>query len=365
MRLVPYVDSFLTNHRAKILALAVVVLAATAWPSKARTTDTRRQVRERDQRGRRAEVPESIPVSGLRDVFWRVIHEVSVDRIMLIAAGVTFYILLATFPALAALVSLYGLIADPLLIADHLRALANILPPGSFEIVADQMKTIAQGRDTTLGITFFLSLSIALWSTRNGILAIFDAMNVAYDEDEKRGFIRLNLIGLAFTLCAIVGMAALIAMVAVLPAILSYLWLDGFQEQVFLILRWPFLLGCVLCAVTLIYRYGPSRQPARLRWLNWGAVLTTVAWLVMSIGFSFYLSHFADYNATYGALGTLIGLLMWIWLSVAILIVGAELNAELEHQTAMDTTTGPSRQMGARGAFVADTLGQLSADRDR
>ena len=313
-----------------------------------------------DGHGRAADVPEAIPARGLLDVFWRVVAEVSGDRVMLIAAGVTFYLLLATFPALAALVSLYGLVADPHTMADHLDIMASLLPPGSFEIVAEQVRNLAESRDSTLGITFFASLIIALWSTRNGVLAIFDAMNVAYGETEKRSFIRLNLIGMVFTLCAIVGVAGLIGVVAVLPVILSYVWLDRFHEQLLLVLRWPVLIGFVFCAVMSIYRYGPSRQPARLRWLTWGAALTAIAWLAMSAGFSFYLGHFADYNATYGALGALIGLLVWTWLSVAILIVGAELNAELEHQTAKDTTTGHARPMGTRGAFVADTLGALS-----
>ena len=226
--------------------------------------------------------------------------------------------------------------------------------------MAGQVRSLAESRDSALGIAFFTGLIVALWSTRNGVLAIFDAMNVAYDEDEKRGFIKLNLIGLGFTLCAIIGLAALIGLIAVLPAVLAYVWLDRFHEQLLLVLRWPVLIAVVFCAVLAIYRYGPSRRPARLRWLTWGAALTTVAWLAMSIGFSFYLGHFADYNATYGALGALIGLLVWTWLSVGILIVGAELNAELEHQTARDTTTGLPRPIGTRGAFVADTIGETA-----
>lgn len=310
-----------------------------------------------DAHGRQAEVPESIPARGLRDVFWRVFHEITTDRVMLISAGVTFYLLLAIFPALAALVSLYGLVAYPSTMTDHLNALATLLPPGSFEIVADQVASLAASRDRTLGLTFFAGLIIALWSTRNGVLAIFDAMNVAYDEDEKRGLFKRNMIGLAFTTGGILGLIVLIGLVAVLPATLTYLWLDGSDERLLLILRWPLLLVLAFVAVTCIYRYGPSRAPARLRWLTWGAGLTVVAWIVMSAGFSFYLSNFADYNAAYGAFGALMGLLIWIWLSVGILIVGAEVNAELEHQTARDTTTGPPRPMGARGAFVADTVG--------
>ncbi len=309
-------------------------------------------------RGREADVPEEIPMRGLRDVFWRVVGEVSEDRVMLIAGGVTFYLLLAMFPALAALVSLYGLAADPLTIANHLRKLAIMLPPGAFDIVADQIRALAGRREESLGITFFVGLAFALWSTHSGTLALFDAMNVAYEEKEKRGLVRLNLIGLAFTLCAIVGAIAVVALIAVIPLILSYVWLDGLKEKLALYGRWPLLLIIVAGAVTTIYRFAPSREPARLRWLTWGAVLTTIAWSAMSLGFAFYLDHFANYNATYGTLGALIGLLVWIWLSVTILIIGAELNAELEHQTTRDTTTGAPRPMGTRGAYVADTLGR-------
>ena len=312
------------------LAGAAVWVAAPTWRASGLVPDKH----EIDAHGREAEVPESIPARGLRDVFWRGFHEVSTDRVMLISAGVTFYLLLAIFPALAALVSLYGLVADPSTMADHLTALASLLPPSSFEIVADQIASLAASRDRTLGLTFFVGLIIALWSTRNGVLAIFDAMNVAYDEEEKRGFVKRNLIGLVFTIGGVLGLSALIGVVAVLPAILAYLRLDGADKRLFLILRWPVLLVLAFCAVTCIYRYGPSRSPARLRWLTWGAALTVVAWIAMSVGFSFYLSNFADYNAAYGAFAALMGLLIWIWLSVGILIVGAELNAELEHQTA-------------------------------
>lgn len=311
-------------------------------------------------RGRDAETPEAIPVKGLKDVLWRVVYQVSKDRVSLIAAGVTFYLLLALFPAISALVALYGLAADPSTMAEHLRELSGMLPPGAFDLIADRIDSLAGSRNSTLGLTFFVGLSIALWSTHSATLAIFDAMNVAYDETEKRGLLQLNLVGLAFTLCAMVSAAAILGLVALIPILLSYIWLDRFEEQMALVVRWPILFLIVATATTAIYRFGPSRQPAKFRWLTWGAVLVTVSWFMMSLGFSFYLEHFANYDATYGTLGALIGFLVWIWLSVLILIVGGELNAELEHQTTKDTTTGLPLPMGARGAYVADTLGQTS-----
>ncbi|MBB3657908.1 membrane protein [Rhizobium sp. BK650] len=332
-----------------------------------RRSDTRRAAGERvdlstegDSHGRQASVPEAIPKRGLRDVFWRVVHEVSDDRVTLVAAGVTFYLLLAMFPALAALVSLYGLFADPLTMAEHLGKLAVVLPPGAFDLVSEQIHSLAERRDSALGLAFFIGLAVALWSTHSGTLALFDVMNVAYEEREKRSLIRLNLIALCFTVCAIVAAILIIGLVAVMPMVLSLIWLDRFQEQVALLVRWPLIVAVVIVAVMAIYRFGPSREPARLRWMTWGAVMTALAWFLMSLGFSAYLDHFANYNATYGTLGALIGFLVWTWLSVTIMIVGAELNAELEHQTAKDTTTGKPMPMGTRGAYVADTLGETA-----
>ncbi|WP_028749079.1 YihY/virulence factor BrkB family protein [Rhizobium mesoamericanum] len=313
---------------------------------------------EDEGRGRNAAVPEAIPWKGLRDVFWRVIHEVAEDRVTLIAAGVTFYLLLALFPALAALVAIYGLVADPATMAEHLRELSGLLPPGAYDLIAERIRGLVETRSSTLGITFFVGLAVALWSSHNATLAIFDAMNVAYEEREKRGLIRLNAIALCFTLCAMLVAALMIGLVAVMPVVLSFIWLDQFKEHLALLLRWPLLLLIAGLATTAVYRFGPSREPATLRWMTWGSALVTVSWFVMSLCFSFYMDHFANYSATYGTLGALIGFLVWAWLSVAILIIGGELNAELEHQTARDTTTGVPLPMGLRGAYVADTLGK-------
>jgi membrane protein len=347
---------------AAMLVLTVATLALMGKRQPVATDDPSDGAEGGADHGRDAGVPEEIPVKGLRDVFWRVVHEVSEDRVTLIAGGVTFYLLLGLFPSLAALVAVYGLVADPATISDHLRELSGLLPPGAFDLIADQLKSLAQSRNSTLGFTFLMGLGVALWSTHSGTLAIFDAMNVAYEETEKRGMIRLNAVAFCFTICAMASAAAMLGLVAVMPLVLSYLWLDQFKEHMALLLRWPILLVIVAAAVTAIYRFGPSREPAKFRWMTWGSLLVTASWFAMSLGFSFYLNHFANYSATYGALGALVGLLMWIWLSIVILIIGGELNAELEHQTAKDTTTGSPLPMGSRGAYVADTLG-ATADR--
>lgn len=348
-------------------ALAIVGLGLMAGvlsprgdaPGRALNKGTDRKTRSAsDGRGRHAERPTEIPVPGLRDVFWRTVNSVSDDNVTFVAAGVTFYLLLALFPALAAVVSLYGLLADPADISAHIRDMSGVLPPGAIQILSDQLQSLVQNRNTTLGFAFLGGLAIALWSAHNGTLAIFQAMNVAYDEKEKRGFIRLNLVALAFTLGTMVSAALMIGALALLPVITSHLSLTPLKESLTLLARWPFLLAMMFLALTAIYRFGPSREPAKVRWITWGATLATFAWLLMTLGFSWYLDNFANYNATYGALGGLIGFMVWMWLSVAVLIVGAEVNAELEHQTERDSTTGPPQPIGERGAFVADDIGK-------
>ncbi|MGP4802279.1 YihY/virulence factor BrkB family protein [Agrobacterium cavarae] len=313
-------------------------------------------------RGRDAEAPQDIPAKGLRDVFWRVVKAIMADRVTLIAAGVTYFMLLSLFPALGALVALYGFVADPTAIMAHIGFLAGVFPPGSFDLIMNQLTSLTQQATSTRSLAFFGGLLVAIWSANSGMKALFDAMNVAYQEDEKRSLVRLNLLSLGFTFCALVVAIILIAAIGVLPAVLKYLWLDDWQEFLARLARWPFIILVFGCGISMIYRYGPSREEAKIRWLSWGVVFSTVLWLVASVLFSFYLENFANYNATYGTLGALIGLMVWVWISVVILIVGAEINAELEHQTRKDSTTGSPKPMGDRGAYVADTVGEAVRD---
>ncbi|MDQ1194343.1 YihY/virulence factor BrkB family protein [Agrobacterium sp. SORGH_AS 787] len=313
-------------------------------------------------RGRDAEAPQDIPAKGLRDVFWRVVKAIIADRVTLIAAGVTYFMLLSLFPALGALVALYGFVADPTAIMAHISFLAGVFPPGSFDLILDQLTSLTQQATSTRSLAFFGGLLVAIWSANSGIKALFDAMNVAYREDEKRSLVRLNLLSLGFTFCALVVAIVLIATIGILPAVLKYLWLDDWQELLARLARWPFIILVFGCGISMIYRYGPSREEAKIKWLSWGVMFSSVLWLVASVLFSFYLENFANYNATYGTLGALIGLMVWVWISVIILIVGAEINAELEHQTRKDSTTGAPKPMGERGAFVADTVGEAVSD---
>lgn len=312
--------------------------------------------------GRVANTPSELPMAGWKDILWRVWSGVNENRVMLVAGGVTFYLLLALFPALAAFVSLYGFVADPRTIANQITQLNGLLPAAALDLIEAQLASLLAAGNQALGIGFLVGLGIALWSANNGIKALFDAMNIAYRETEKRGFVKLNLWSAAFTIGALLIGVLLLLAVGVIPAMLALLHIEGWAETLFAIGRWPLLIGAVWSGISLIYRYGPSRRIAKWRWLNWGAAIATLVWIAVSWAFSFYLQHFANYNATYGSLGAVIGLMMWLWISVIVLIVGAEINAEMEHQTARDSTVGAPKPMGQRGAVVADTLGKSSRD---
>jgi membrane protein len=264
--------------------------------------------------------------------------------------------------ALAAFVSLYGFVADPATVADHVSHLGGLLPSAGVEIIRQQLVSLASQDEQALGIGFLTGLAIALWSAHNGVMALFDAMNIAHEEDEKRGFVKLNLMSIAFTMGALLIGIGLILTVGAVPAMLAYLRLDAWAETLIAVGRWPVLLVAILTGISLIYRFGPSRRAPKRRWLSWGAAIATVVWVGASWAFSFYLQNFADYNATYGSLGAVIGLMMWTWISVIILIVGAEINAEMEHQTKCDSTVGEPKPMGERGAVVADTLGKTAEE---
>lgn len=286
----------------------------------------------------------------------RVYTQIGEDRILAVAAGVTFYALLALFPAIAAFVSIYGLFADPGSIQGHLALLADFLPGGALEVIAGQVERIADAGETTLGITLLGSLAVSLWSANAGMKAMFDALNVAYDEEEKRSFLALTAQSLLFTILAILFLMAAVAAVVVVPVLLNVVGLGGVGEVMLKWARWPALLAGVVFALAVLYRYGPSRDEPKWRWVSWGSGIAAVLWVAGSILFSWYAENFGSYNETYGSLGAVIGFMTWIWLSTTVILVGAELNAELEHQTARDTTVGPDRPIGTRGAEMADSV---------
>jgi membrane protein len=311
-------------------------------------------------RGRNADSPAQIPAKGMKDVFWRIYASITDDRVLLIAAGVTFYLLLSLFPTATVLVSLYGVFSDPAAIVDRINFLSTVMPADALNIFLDQLRALTSERNTTLSLGIIFGVLLALWSSNSGMKALFEAMNVAYGENEKRSLVRLNLISLAFTFGALLIAVITIIFMGVVPALLKYLWLDRWTETIIRIARWPLMMVFVGAGIMALYRFGPSREPAKVGWITWGAAFATLAWLAASLAVTYYLSNIADYNATYGTLGALIGFMIWTWVSVIIVVIGAEINAELEHQTTRDSTTGHPKPLGARGAYMADTVGEAS-----
>jgi membrane protein len=308
--------------------------------------------------GRHASAPWQIPWAGWKDILWRTYARIGDDRLLAVAAGVVFYGLLALFPALTAIVSLYGLFAKASTISEHLSLVSGVLPGGAVGIIEEQVNTIVAKGDAKLSFAFASSLAVALWSTNAGMKAVIDALNVAYGEKEKRGFIKLNLVSLALTGGAILALLVALGAIVVLPLILSYIGLGGWTEFLLRFLRWPVLLCLVILALAALYRFGPSRESPRWEWLTAGSGFAAVAWLVGSALLSWYLANFANYDATYGSLGAAIGMMIWMWMSSIVILLGAELNSEIEHQTARDSTTGHERPLGQRGAAMADTVGR-------
>ena len=306
--------------------------------------------------GRGADSPTQIPARGWLQIGKRTFQQIGEDRVMDEASSVTFYTLLALFPALAALVSLYGLVADPRTISDNLNAVSGFVPGGGMQIIGDQLKSLTSGPPKALGFGVVLGLATSLWSANAGIKGLFDALNVVYDEKEERSFVRRTLITLGFTIGALIFLIAVMAGLVALPAALNIVGLQQTTATLLKLARWPILLVLLALLLAFVYRYGPSRHPARWRWVTWGGSAATIVWLLVSLLFSYYVEHFGNYNKTYGSLGAAVGFMTWIWISTIVVLSGAELNAEMEHQTARDTTHGPDKPMGSRRATMADKV---------
>ncbi|MBP0446936.1 YihY/virulence factor BrkB family protein [Roseomonas sp. SSH11] len=307
-------------------------------------------------RGHHADAPSEIPARGWWDILRRTAQQASEDRILTEAAGITFFALLALFPALSALVSLYGLFADPAQIREHLAALGGVIPGGGMEIIEEQVQRVASQGQASLGFGLAAGLAVSLWSANAATKAAFDTLNIVYEEKEQRSFLKRTAITLAFTVGAIIFALLAMGAVVVLPIALGFLGLGETMETLLHWLRWPLLLVAVAILFACLFRYGPSRDHAKWRWVSWGGAFAAVAWLLGSAAFSFYVANFGSYNETYGSLGAVIGFMTWIWISSAVVLTGAELDAEMERQTSHDTTEGPHEPMGTRGAAMADTV---------
>jgi membrane protein len=307
-------------------------------------------------RGRTAHGPHRIPAPGWKDIAWRTYQEIGRDRIPLVAAGVTFYTLLALFPAMGVFVSLYGIFADLGAVNRQLAEMSTVFPAEVISIMGDQMTRLASRPPASLSVAFVISLLLSVWSANAGMKALFNGLNIAYDEDEKRNFFKLTGLTYLFTFGALVFLVIMTAILVAAPLALEWMGLHALAA-IWIPLRWLALWLIATGAFAVIYRYAPCRARARWRWVSLGALIASLSWLVGSLGFSWYLNNVAQFDATYGSLGAVIAFMSWIWFSAMVVLVGAELNAEVEHQTALDSTTGPAMPMGERGAAMADTVG--------
>jgi membrane protein len=313
---------------------------------------------DRDDRGRRAQHPREISPAGWRDILLRVWQNLGRDNTSLIAAGIGQHALLAVFPALAVIVSVYGMFASPDDVGKQIGPFLSVLPGDAAKLIQDQLQAIASPKNRALGFGAVFGTVLALWNARQGVVALMTATNIAYNQREGRGFFKQIAISLAFTFCAIVAFLLMLLLGVAVPLVLQAVPLGPSATIAVLIFRWVLLWSFAVLGFSAVYRYAPDREAAKWRWVTPGSAIAATLWLLGSLAFAAYAQDFGSYGKTYGALGGVIVLLMWFYLMGFTIVLGAEINAEMEHQTAVDTTQGPPAPMGRRGAYVADTLGR-------
>ena len=295
---------------------------------------------------------------------WRLFNSIGEEHMTLIAAGVSFYAMLALVPTLIALISIYGFVADAGDMQRLVALLEPLLPQIAYELLQAQVASLAEKSETTLEITSIGGVLLAIWSAKAGVNALLTGLNVANRERDDRSLLRAMLLSYVLTLGLILVMSITLAAIVIIPAFISFIPDEDWQTRLVLWLRWPIAVAAVVISLGILYRLGPSRRGAKARWLSPGALLATAVWILASAGLSFYVSTFGTYQATYGALGAVVVLMLWFWLSTLIVLIGARLNAEMEYETKFDTTAGPQRPMGQRGAFVADHIASEHEDRE-
>jgi membrane protein len=303
-----------------------------------------------------AQSPKEFHWVDWKGIFQRVKAEMAEDEISIVAAGVAFYFFFSIFPILIAVVSIYGIIASPAEMEKHMEAVFTMLPPEGAQIIKDQLKGIVSKSTGTLGWSTALSILVSLWSASKASSALIAGFNIAYDERDGRGFIKANLMALAFTLGAALYFIAMVVSIAVLPVVFKFIGLDSLWKGIAEAVRWIFVLVASMTAMALANRYAPSRRSPKWKWVSVGSIVGTLLWLVFSFAFSYYVVNFGNYNETYGSIAGIIVLMFWLYITAYVLLLSAEINSEVEHQTRADSTVGKSKPMGRRGAIKADTL---------
>jgi membrane protein len=312
----------------------------------------------RQDRGRTADDPRQIPAPGWKDILLRSWAEISENNIFLVAGGVTYAVLLALFPALAALVSIYGLLLDPAQVERQVAALSNVLPQQTTQMIGDELHKLVAASHGSLSISAGVALLLALWSASRGMSGLITAFDIAYHEKETRGFFKLNFVAVGLTVLMLIGGTVIIALVGVLPAAIQIVGLDRSVQWLLLVLEWPLLIVVIMAGLAVLYRYAPDRRQPRWRWVSPGTIVATILWLLGSVGFTAYVAHFNSYDKTYGSLGGVVVMLTWLYLSAFVALLGAVINAQSERQTSADSTVGHPKPMGDRDAYAADTVGE-------
>lgn len=313
-------------------------------------------LKQHTQRGREAERPQDIPAPGWKDVLQRSWHSINDNNIWLASGGVSYAVVVALFPGLAALVSVYGLVMNPQQIEAQVNALSGVLPGETQQLIATELHQLVASSTGALGIGAIFGFLLALWSASRGMSGMMNALNMAYEQTESRSFLRYNLIALVMTIGLIVSGILAIALIAGLPAAAQAMGLGSTLQWLSWLVQWPLLVILMGAVLAVLYRYGPSREEPQWQWVSPGAIVATVLWIIASICFTAYVTNFSTYNKTYGSLGGAIVLLTWLYISAFVVLLGAVVNAQSELQTRKDTTTGTPRPMGQRGALAADRV---------
>lgn len=313
-------------------------------------------------RGREADAPSQIPARGWSDIFRRTFQQLGEDNLSIVAAGIAFYAFMAMVPALAAMVAIYALVADPATVTGHIESLARVLPEQARPLLHDQLTRLSQDNEAA-GWSAVLGIGIALFGAMKAMTALITGLNIAYDEAERRGVVKLYVTAFLLTLAGVVGALLAVMLLAVVPPVLGVIGIGETAQAIFRVLSWPMLAVLFVFALAVVFRYAACRDKPQWRWVSWGAGGATVLWLLGSAAFSLYVARFGGYESTYGSLGAVVVFLLWMNLTAYVILLGAELDAEMERQTKKDTTAGPEKPMGQRGAHAADTLGESKEDR--
>jgi membrane protein len=311
---------------------------------------------ERELPGIHAEKPTQIPWRGWKQIVKRAWAEHKADNMPIIGGGVAFFGFLAIFPGLIALISIYGLVASPETVTQQIEDLSTQLPDEAAQLIGEQLTSIAANSGRALTVGLVVSILAALWSASGGVGNLVTAVNIAYDEVETRNFLKLRTLSLGLTLGAVAFVIVAFGLLAVVPVVLDALPLGIVGTILAHVVRWTLLLAMFAGSLAVVYRAAPDRDAPRFRWVSLGAVVATVLWALVSVGFSLYVDNFGSYDKTYGTIAGVIVLMLWLYLTCYLVLLGAEINSEAEHQTAQDTTKGEPEPMGSRDATMADSL---------